>query len=225
MNASDTTTYEISLFVGDSDAAVFTAYNSNDPSVAKISAADTNGIKYIVFTISGIWDGPGKVYLSDGFGYIERLTYEGRTSTLETDIGVVENGTEPPKFSLQRQFGSTTWLAPRLNTFGAATVAAELTNAPTKAPTRKPTVQPHKETTKNPGPSPTKQPTQAPTKAPTTASTKQPTNAPIKAPTNQPTHMPTKAPTQSPGNFRIEFALSATWQMWPFQASIESRQL
>ena len=124
VNGLDTGVYFLSVF---NNAVNGLVYASNDPSVATISAPDGNGIKYIVFTINGLGDGPFlSIYLTDSSNTaLERLSFEGVISGFdETEIGVFEDGNGPSNFSLQRRVGETTWDPPRQNTFGSANVGA-----------------------------------------------------------------------------------------------------
>ena len=180
VSASDTNVYVIELFDADN---FYASYRSDNMSVVTIFGPDSNGIKYIVFRVPIPYDGPmGAIYFSalGSYSYLELLSYEGTVfPDFETDIGVLEDGTGPDTFSLQRQIGSTTWDPPRLSTFGAANVVP--TRAPTKMPTR----------------TPTKMPTQKPTNRPV----KEPTKAPVKVNTTAPVVVPTDAPVREPCGF------------------------
>ena len=112
-------------------------YASDDPSVATISAPDEDGIKYIVFAINGLGDGPFlSVYLNDSSNIaLERLSFEGATPGLgETAIKVYEDGTGPSNFSLQRR-GNKYWYPPRQSNFGAAN--KEVANPSPPSPVKK----------------------------------------------------------------------------------------
>jgi hypothetical protein len=119
VNGSDNGVYYLTVSNNDDPGYV---YASDDPSVATISAPDENGIKYIVFAINGLGDGPFlSVYLNDSSNIpLERLSFEGATPGFgETAIKVYEDGTGPSNFSLQRR-GNIYWYPPRQSNFGAA---------------------------------------------------------------------------------------------------------
>ena len=119
VNGSDNGVYYLTVSNNEDPGYV---YASDDPSVATISAPDENGIKYIVFAINGLGDGPFlSVYLNDSSNIaLERLSFEGATPGLgETAIKVYEDGTGPSNFSLQRR-GNKYWYPPRQSNFGAA---------------------------------------------------------------------------------------------------------
>ena len=197
VNATDNEVYLIRYYEGP-ESGYYTELFSNNASVATVSAADVNGIKYIVFNTTGIWDGPfGFVYLlvESTLTDLERLAYEGAPSSTETDIMVFEDGTGPNNFSLQRQvgIGAKFWLVPRLNTFGAANIIVP-TKTPTSAPSKEPTPKlPSKV------PVPTKPPKpKLPTEVPV------PVAVPVKASTKAPVKVPSTAtPTAPPENCGI----------------------
>ena len=212
VSASDTNVYVIRLF----DPVYFYAqYISDDTSVATISAP-INGIKYIVFRVPIPYDGPtGAIYLFavGGSSFLEQLSYEGSVSSGETDIGVLEDGTGPDTFSLQRRTGCAVWDMPRFNTFGAANVGTSA--CPTKMPTQAPTKMPTKSPTKIPTRAPTKMPTRAPTKIPTKMPTKVPTKEPTDSPSTSPSFRPVKAPVNVPVPVTVPIPVAPTAPITP----------
>ncbi|MGQ0648937.1 MAG: DNA/RNA non-specific endonuclease [Gemmatimonadaceae bacterium] len=121
---TDLTGWQLVLYNGNGGAA----YDTKTLSGAIPATCSPRGVVLQTYPSNGIQNGsPDGIALVDALGaVVEFLSYEGVMTAVggpangltSTDVGVSENGTEPPGQSLQRD-GSGTWSAPATSTFGA----------------------------------------------------------------------------------------------------------